>query len=220
MSRNAAWRRQRLHDARLYVVTDARTCGDDLASFVDAVLRGGADIIQLRDKQAEAGDLLRWSETFRNAAERYAALFIVNDRPDVSLAAGADGVHLGQNDLPLAVAREILGGESIIGLSTHSIEQLSAAPPEADYLCAGPVYETPTKPGRRASGLELVRAATTRSESGLETRPWFAIGGIDEHTLPSVLDAGARRVAVVRAVAHGDIEARTRALKARLDEGL
>jgi thiamine-phosphate pyrophosphorylase len=186
-------RRDRLAAARLYVVTGVRP---DLPDFLDAILGAGVDMVQLREKGAEAGDLLRWGEAFRDAAERHGALFIVNDRPDVALAAGADGAHLGQNDLPPPVAREILGPDVIIGLSTHAPEQWDAADPEADYLCAGPVWETPTKPGRRAAGLDYVRFA---AKSG-ERRPWFAIGGITSQNLPEVLEAGASRIVVVRAV--------------------
>jgi thiamine-phosphate pyrophosphorylase len=182
----------RLAAARLYVVIGAR---GDLAEFLDSVLGAGVDVIQLREKDAEAGDLLRWSETFRQAADRHGALFIVNDRPDVALATGADGVHLGQNDLPAGAARDLLGAEAVIGLSTHSPEQFDSAPPEADYLCAGPVWETPTKPGRPAVGLDLVRHAAASEES----RPWFAIGGIDAGNLSQVVEAGARRIVVVRA---------------------
>jgi thiamine-phosphate pyrophosphorylase len=190
-------RRDRLERARLYVVTGSR---DDLAEFLDAILGAGVDVIQLREKEAEAGELLRWGEVFHEAAERHGALFVVNDRPDVALALEADGVHLGQNDLPPAVARQILGPVAIIGLSTHSAEQWQAAAPEADYLCAGPVWETPTKPGRPAAGLDLVRFA---AGSG-ERRPWFAIGGINEANLGEVLLEGATRIVVVRAVTEAD----------------
>jgi thiamine-phosphate pyrophosphorylase len=190
-------RRERLQAARLYVVTGAR---DDLSGFLDAILGAGVDVVQLRDKEAEAGDLVRWGEVFRDVAERHGALFIVNDRPDVTLALEADGVHLGQEDLPPEVAREILGPDAIIGLSTHSPEQWDAASPGADYLCAGPVWETPTKPGRPAAGLDFVRYA---AKSG-EHRPWFAIGGVNDANLDEVLEAGARRVVVVRAVTEAD----------------
>jgi thiamine-phosphate pyrophosphorylase len=190
-----ARRRARLARARLYVVTDARTGRGDLAGFLEAILGAGVDVVQLREKEAEAGDLLRWGEVFREAAARHGALFVVNDRPDVALALGADGVHVGQNDLPPAVARRVLGPDAIVGLSTHTEEQLRAAPPEADYVCVGPVWETPTKPGRPATGLELVRAAARG-----ERRPWFAIGGIHPGNLAEVVGAGARRVVVVRAV--------------------
>lgn len=186
-------RRERLATARLYVVTGAR---HDLPEFLEAILGAGVDVVQLREKDAEAGDLLPWGKVFKDAAERHDALFIVNDRPDVALALQADGVHLGQNDLLPRVAREILGPDAIIGLSTHSPEQWDEAAPEADYLCAGPVWETPTKPGRPAAGPGYVRYA---AESG-ETRPWFAIGGIDQRRLPQVIEAGATRIVVVRAV--------------------
>ena len=206
-------RRERLATARLYVVTGPRP---DLGEFLDAILGAGVDVVQLREKDAEDGDLLRWGETFREAAERHGALFIVNDRPDVAFALDADGVHLGQNDLPQRVAREILGDDAIIGLSTHSPEQWDAAAPEADYLCIGPVWETPTKPGRPAAGLDAVRYA---APSG-ETRPWFAIGGITEGNLPDVLDAGASRIVVVRAVTTAaDPAATARTLVDRLASG-
>lgn len=187
--------RARLGQARLYVVTGARADRDDLPAFLDAILGAGVDAVQLREKDAEAGDLLRWAEPFREACARHGALFFVNDRPDVALAAGADGVHVGQNDLPVEVVRGFVGPNVLIGLSTHDPEQLAAAPPEADYVCVGPVHATPTKPGRPATGLDPVRL-TARTEP----RPWFAIGGIDDATLPAVLEAGARRIVVVRAV--------------------
>ena len=193
-------RRERLAAARLYVVTGARA---DLGEFLDAILGAGVDVIQLREKEAEAGDLLRWGETFREAAERHGALFIVNDRPDVAFALDADGVHLGQNDLPPRVARDILGDDAIIGLSTHSPAQWDVAAPEADYLCIGPVWETPTKPGRPAAGLDAVRHAALSAE----TRPWFAIGGITEVNLAEVLDSGATRIVVVRAVTESAVPA-------------
>jgi thiamine-phosphate pyrophosphorylase len=174
------------------------------------------DVVQLREKWAEAGDLLRWGETFREAAERYGALFIVNDRPDVAFALDADGVHLGQNDLAPRVAREILGDDAIIGLSTHSPAQWDAAASEADFLCIGPVWETPTKPGRPAAGLDAVRHV---AESG-ERRPWFVIGGITEVKLPEVLDAGATRIVVVHAVTTAaDPAATARTLVDRLASG-
>ncbi len=186
-------RRDRLASARLYVVTGARP---ELAEFLDGILGAGVDVIQLREKGAEAGDLLRLGETFREAAQRHGALFIVNDRPDVAFALDADGVHVGQNDLPPRVAREIVGEDAIVGLSTHSPAQWDDAAPQADYLCIGPVWETPTKPGRPAAGLEAIRHAAASGE----TRPWFAIGGVTERNLPEVLDAGATRIVVVRAV--------------------
>jgi thiamine-phosphate pyrophosphorylase len=192
----AGERRSRLTRSRLYVVSDARREQGDLPEFLDAILGAGVDIVQLREKDAEAGDLIRWGMVFKEAAEAHGALFIVNDRPDVAVALDADGVHLGQDDLPLEVARRILGPDGIIGVSTHSPDQFDGAQPEVDYLCAGPVWETPTKPGRPAAGLDLIRYA---AKSG-EERPWFVIGGINEETLPEVLDAGASRIVVVRAV--------------------
>jgi thiamine-phosphate pyrophosphorylase len=177
------------------VVTGARQKRGDLEGFLETILEAGTDMVQLRQKDAEAGDLLRWSEAFREATSRHGSLFLVNDRPDVALAAGADGVHVGQNDLPVGFGRDLVGPDLLIGLSTHDRGQLDGADDRADYVCVGPVHETQTKPGRPATGLELVRHAAGSSE-----RPWFAIGGIDGHTLPSVVRAGAARVVVVRAV--------------------
>lgn len=188
-------RRARLEAARLYVVTDARRAQGDLEAFLDAILGSGVDVVQLREKEAEAGDVLRWAETFRAAADRHGALFTINDRPDVAIAAGADGVHVGQNDLPAEVARRVVGDELIVGLSTHAAGEWDAAPPEADYLTAGPVWETPTKPGRPAAGLGHVRYAAAHAD-----RPWFAIGGITVENLRQVGEAGATRIVVVRAV--------------------
>ena len=195
----AEGRRDRLSRSRLYVVTDARRNQGDLASFLDAILGAGADIVQLREKDAEAGDLLRWGEIFREAASRHGALFTVNDRPDVALAAGADGVHVGQNDLPASWARRVLEAEAIVGVSCHSATDHENAPLEADYLTAGPVWATPTKPGRPGTGLGLVRSAAQNVD-----RPWFAIGGIELSNIDEVVAAGATRIAVVRAVTEAD----------------
>ena len=217
MSRLGDTRRDRLARARLYLVTDARTAQGDLAAFLDAVLGAGVDVVQLRQKDAEAGDLLRWSTGFRAAADRYEALFIINDRPDVAVAARADGVHVGQNDLPVTWARRVVGPDLLIGLSTHAPAEFDVGATEADYLCAGPVYETPTKAGRPPTGLEYVRHAAARERDGMEERPWFAIGGIDTQTLPDAIEAGASRVAVVRAVGGaGDPAAAVRRLLAEL----
>jgi thiamine-phosphate pyrophosphorylase len=194
-----AWRRERLALSRLYVVTDARQRQGDLGAFLEAILGAGVDIVQLREKDAEAGDLLRWGEVFREAASRHRALFTVNDRPDVALALGADGVHVGQNDLPVEWARRVLGPDAIVGLSCHSAADHLAAPPEADYLTAGPVHATPTKPGRPGTGLDLVRSAAAKVD-----RPWFAIGGIDQFNVHEVIEAGATRIVVVRAVTEAD----------------
>jgi thiamine-phosphate pyrophosphorylase len=192
-------RRDRLARSRLYVVTGVRRERGDLERFLDAILGAGVDVVQLREKEAEAGDLLRWCTLFRRAADRHGALFTVNDRPDVTLAAGADGVHLGQNDLPAEWARRVLGPDAIIGISCHSSSDHEHASAEADYLTAGPVWATPTKPGRAGTGLKLVRTA-----SSTVSRPWFAIGGIDSSNVREVVEAGARRIVVVRAITEAD----------------
>jgi thiamine-phosphate pyrophosphorylase len=207
MSSQGDARRERLARARLYLVTDARQQHGDLEPFLDSALTAGVDIVQLREKDAEAGDLLRWSSSFRAAADRHGALFILNDRPDVAVAAGADGVHVGQNDLPPRMVRDAVGEDLIIGLSTHSDAEYDASPPDADYLCVGPVHATPTKPGRPATGLGIVRHAAARERDGAEIRPWFAIGGINVETLPDVVEAGAARVAVVRAIMESPVPA-------------
>jgi thiamine-phosphate pyrophosphorylase len=196
----------RLASASLYLCTDARRERGDLAAFAEAALAGGVDIIQLRDKGSpgeqrlgplEARDELAALEVLADAARRHNALLAVNDRADIARAANADVLHLGQDDLPLAIARDVVGPRPLIGRSTHDRDQAAAAVAEpVDYFCVGPCWPTPTKPGRAAPGLPLVR---TVAESGT-VKPWFAIGGIDEQRLPEVLDAGARRVVVVRAI--------------------
>jgi thiamine-phosphate pyrophosphorylase len=190
--------RARLAAARLYLCADARQREGDLAAFLDAVLPAGVDIVQLRQKGLEAGEELRFLEVFRAACDRHGALLAVNDRADLAFAAGADVLHVGQGDLRPAVARQIVGPGPLIGLSTHSEAEAAEAASDQviDYFCAGPVWPTPTKPGRPAPGLGLVSYA-----AGLAaTRPWFAIGGIDEGNLGDVLEAGARRIVVVRAL--------------------
>ncbi|MGA3151031.1 MAG: thiamine phosphate synthase [Streptosporangiaceae bacterium] len=213
--------RARLAAARLYLCTDARERQGDLAKFLDAVLGAGVDIVQLRQKGLEAGQELRFLAVFRAACEEHGALLAVNDRADVAYAAGADVLHLGQHDLPAAAARQILGPGPLIGLSSHDEAQASAASAaaEADYFCAGPVWPTPTKPGRRAAGLSLLQYAATldRAAPPGAGRPWFAIGGIDETNLGQVLAAGARRVVVVRAITEAaDPAAAAAGLAARL----
>jgi len=190
--------RARLASARLYLCTDARQRQGDLAEFLDVVLGAGVDIVQLRQKGLEAGDELRFVEFFRAACDRHGALLAVNDRADVAFAAGADVLHLGQGDLAPAIARQILGPGPVIGRSTHTHAEANAAgaDPAIDYFCVGPVWPTPTKPGRPAPGLGLISYAGGLSAAG----PWFAIGGIDETTLGHVLEAGARRIVVVRAI--------------------
>ncbi|AHH93875.1 thiamine phosphate synthase [Kutzneria viridogrisea] len=195
--------RKRLADARLYLCTDARRERGDLAEFVDAALAGGVDIVQLRDKGGagplEARQELAALEVLAEACARHGALLAVNDRADIALAAGADVLHLGQDDIPVAVARRVLGEDVAIGRSTHDLAQARAAAeePGVDYFCTGPCWPTPTKPGRPAPGLDLVRQVDSR-------RPWFAIGGIDADRLDAVLAAGATRIVVVRAITEAE----------------
>ncbi|UQX11920.1 thiamine phosphate synthase [Candidatus Mycobacterium methanotrophicum] len=196
----------RLASARLYLCTDARRDRGDLAEFADAALAGGVDIIQLRDKGSpgeqqlgplEARDELAALEILADAARRHGALVAVNDRADVARAAGADVLHLGQDDLPLAVARDIVGPDTLVGRSAHDRDQVTAAIAEdVDYFCVGPCWPTPTKPGRPAPGLLLVRVVAGLAPA----KPWFAIGGVDADRVSKVLEAGARRIVVVRAI--------------------
>lgn len=211
--------RARLDDARLYLCTDARRDRSDLAEFADAALAGGVDIIQLRDK-GPAGPLEARTElaalaVLGAAAARHGALLAVNDRADVALAARADVLHLGQDDLPVRWARRIVGDDIVIGRSAHSATETTSAAdePGIDYFCAGPCWPTPTKPGRPAPGLDLVRTVAGRAPR----RPWFAIGGIDAERLDAVLAAGATRIVVVRAITEADDpRAAAAALRTRL----
>ncbi|MFD2474946.1 thiamine phosphate synthase [Amycolatopsis silviterrae] len=211
--------RARLADARLYLCTDARASRGDLAEFVDAALAGGVDIVQLRDKTGgaplEAKQEIAALEVLAEACARHGALLSVNDRADVALAVGADVLHLGQDDIPVTLARRVLGEDVVIGRSTHSEEQAAAAAVEGgvDYFCTGPCWPTPTKPGREAPGLGVVRAAASLGTR----RPWFAIGGVDLGRLPEVVEAGASRVVVVRAITEAeDPRAAAEALRAGL----
>jgi thiamine-phosphate pyrophosphorylase len=190
--------RRRLANARLYLCTDARERQGDLPDFLDEVLGAGVDIVQLRQKGLEAAQELALLKLFRDKAARHGALFAVNDRADLAYAAGADVLHLGQNDLPVGVARAIIGPDPVIGRSSHAEQETSAeaTAPGVDYFCTGPVWPTPTKPGRPAPGLPLVRYAAALGTA----RPWFAIGGITLDNLDQVLEAGARRIVVVRAL--------------------
>ncbi|MFT2018518.1 thiamine phosphate synthase [Streptomyces sp. 796.1] len=216
--------RQQLADARLYLCTDARKRQGDLPEFLDAVLAAGVDVVQLRDKGLEAAEELDHLAVFADACRRHGKLLAVNDRADVAFAArgtkaasGADVLHLGQGDLPVPTARAILGDEVLIGRSTHAEEEARAASvePGVDYYCTGPCWPTPTKPGRPAPGLSLVRYAASLDAD----RPWFAIGGIDATNLDEVLDAGARRVVVVRALTEAtDPAAATADLARRIRE--
>jgi thiamine-phosphate pyrophosphorylase len=188
-------------------------CDEMPDAFLDAALRGGVDVVQLRGKTASDHELLGAAARFAAACARHGALFILNDRPDLVVAAGADGVHLGQDDMPVSAARELLGEERIIGLSTHTADQIDRAGQLAiDYIGVGPVHATPTKPGRPAVGTELVRYAAVHARV-----PFFAIGGIEPGNLAAVITAGARRVAVVRALTGaGAPECTARALAGEL----
>ena len=205
-------RRQRLRDARLYFVADR----DGMQRALDAALAGGADLFQLRDKDASDDELLAAAETARERCRAAGALFVLNDRPDLAVACGADGVHVGQEDTPVARAREIVGNDVIVGLSTHSMKQAQAGCRSgADYIAVGPVHATPTKQGRPAIGVEPIRYAAAHVSV-----PWFAIGGIDTGTVGDVVRAGARRIVVVRALADADDpEATARALRASVNGG-
>ena len=196
----AAQRRERLAAARLYFICDARPGGRPLADVLRPALAGGVDVFQLRDKFAADSDLLRAAAIARELCTAAGALLIINDRPELAAAAGADGAHIGQDDGPIGVARQLAGSELLIGRSTHSPQQIAGACDEqADYLGVGPVHATPTKPGRQPVGLELVAHAATTA-----TRPWFAIGGIARDNAGAVIAAGATRIAVVRDIAGAD----------------
>ena len=202
--------RDRIGSARLYLVCDGRP-----AAFLEAALRGGVDVIQLRDKALGDDGLIAAAQPFRAAADAAGALFVLNDRPDLVAACGADGVHVGQDDGSVAAARAVVGPDRIVGRSTHAPAQGAAADvdPDVDYLAVGPVHATPTKPGRPAAGLAYVAWAAEHV-----TTPWFAIGGLDAGNVDAVTAQGARRIVVVRAIADAaDPEAAARALRERLE---
>jgi thiamine-phosphate pyrophosphorylase len=193
-------RRERLRTARLYFVCEALPRGEEPEALLHAALGGGVDIVQLREKELERRDIERSAQTFRRLCDTYSALFVVNDDPFLAESCNADGVHLGQDDMPVEEAREILGPDAIIGLSTHSKEQLAAAAGRpVDYVSVGPVWETPTKEGRPGVGLGLVEHA-----AGAAPHPFFAIGGIDPSNAGEVVAAGAHRLGVVRAIRDAD----------------
>jgi thiamine-phosphate pyrophosphorylase len=204
--------RRQLAAARLYVVSSAGNPVDQ-AGILCRAIDGGADIVQLRNKTAPKGDILRSALIIAAYARQLGALFIVNDHLDIAMACRADGVHLGQEDIPVFIARRLWGDDHLIGLSTHTLDQALGAEAEgADYIGVGPVYTTPTKPGRKAVGTTLVGQVAKQV-----TIPWFAIGGIDSTKLSTVTEAGAKRVAVVRAVCDArDPAMASRALKMAL----
>jgi thiamine-phosphate pyrophosphorylase len=220
-------RRERLRTARLYFVCDARPGGEDPEALLRAALAGGVDIVQLREKELGRAEIERAASTFRRVCDTYSALFIVNDDPDLARACDADGVHVGQDDTSVEEARALLGPDAIIGISTHTKEQIEAAggapeqadqgrrergvlrtqatedadmrrpgaSPAIDYMSVGPIWETPTKAGRPAVGLELVSHAAAHA-----TRPFFGIGGVDPSNAEQVVRAGGRRLCAVRAI--------------------
>jgi thiamine-phosphate pyrophosphorylase len=197
VSRDGQWRRARLAAARLYLCTDRRAGQGDLAAFLDATLGAGVDLVQLRDKEAGAREQADAAEHFRAAAARHDALFIMNDDPALAVAADADGVHVGQDDLPPAAARDVVGPERLIGRSTHDPAQFDRGLDEdVDYLALGPVHATPTKEGRRPIGLAPIAHAAEVAGA----RPWFVTGAMSTATAPAVLDAGAQGIVVVRAI--------------------
>ena len=200
-------RRAALGDARLYLCTADRP---DLGEFVKAVCEAGVDIVQLRDKELADRALLERAAVARDAAHAAGALFVLNDRPDLAVACRADGVHVGQDDVPAAVAREIVGPDALVGLSTHAPEELAASANEpVDYISAGPVEPTPTKPGRPGTGLDYIRLAAERAP-----HPFFVTGGVTPATLPAIAAAGATRFVIVRALTEAaDPAAVARALR-------
>ena len=186
----------RLDDAKLYLVAPGEFPTDVLEAVIDA----GVDMVQLRMKDADASEVIEIGDAWMRVCSERGVPFIVNDRPDIALALGADGVHLGQDDVPPEVARAIVGPDAIIGRSTHSQAQIDEAIVEfddgcADYIAVGPIWETPTGPGKPGTGLELLGYATERV-----TMPWFGIGGIDPTNVGDVAAAGASRIVAVRAI--------------------
>jgi thiamine-phosphate pyrophosphorylase len=189
-------RRERLRTARLYFCCEARPRSEDPEPLLSAALRGGVDIVQLREKSLPRREVELAAQTFRRLCDTYSALFIVNDDPDLARACDADGVHVGQQDIGVEEVRAAVGHDAIIGLSTHSEEQIAASAEAAvDYISVGPIWETPTKEGRPAVGLELISHAAAKA-----SLPFFAIGGIDAGNAEQVVEAGARRLCVVRAI--------------------
>lgn len=208
-------RRERLRTARLYFVCDAQP-QTDLEALLRAALTGGADIVQLREKELGRGEIERAAETFRRVADTFSALFVLNNDPELARACDADGVHVGQDDVGAEQARELLGPDAIVGLSTHSEEQIAAsAERPVDYISVGPIWETPTKEGRPGVGTELIEHAAANAP-----HPFFAIGGIDTGNAEQVVAAGAERLCVVRALRDAaDPEAAASALRGAFAAG-
>ena len=204
-------RHEALRRASLYLILEAAA-----AHVVEPAIEGGVDVVQLRDKEAPDGAVVAAGRELGALCRSHGVLLLVNDRPELALECGADGVHVGQDDTRVETVRELAGDRLLVGVSTHSPEQVAAADAsDADYFAVGPVHETPTKPGRPAVGLGLVRHAARHA-----TKPWFAIGGIDRGNASSVVEAGARRLAVVRAIRDApDPRAAAADLRAALQRG-
>ena len=207
-------RRARLAAARLYLVCGGERDASALPELLRGAVAGGVDIVQLREKQLADDELSAVANAARALCERLGALLVINDRPTVALEAGADGVHVGQEDMAVAEVRELVGPEMLIGLSTHTPQEIDAVDPAlVDYIGVGPIHETPTKQGRLAVGLELIRYAREHAPV-----PFFAIGGLDAGNLAEALEAGADRVCVLRAIAAAENpEAAARTLREQLD---
>ncbi|HEY1833778.1 MAG TPA: thiamine phosphate synthase [Solirubrobacteraceae bacterium] len=207
--------RRRLSTARLYLVCGAEPARHDLFELIRAAAAGGVDVFQLREKHMEDARLVALAERVQTLCGELGVLFVLNDRPDLAALVGTDGVHVGQEDMPPTAVREIVGERMLIGLSTHATAEIDAVDAGlVDYIGVGPVHATPTKPGRPAVGLELVRHAAASAHV-----PFFAIGGLDATNARDVLEAGARRICVLRAIA--DVEdptAEAAGLRALLDE--
>lgn len=216
-----AERRARLAAAKLYLVCDAKPGGRELADVIRPAIAGGVELVQLREKRLGDDELTAVANAAHALCEALGALLIVNDRPHVARESGADGLHVGQEDTPVEQARELVGPDVLIGLSTHAPAEIDAATPTAadgaplvDYIGVGPVHETPTKPGRPAVGLELVQYAAANARV-----PFFAIGGLTSSNLHEVIEAGATRAVVLRAVAEADAPKRAaHALREILDQ--
>jgi thiamine-phosphate pyrophosphorylase len=205
---DASARNERLERACLYLILETWPGGRDALPIVEGALRGGVDVVQLREKDLSDGEIVAAGRRLAAACARAGALFVLNDRPDLAAACDADGVHVGQDDAPVDEARRLAGAGRLVGLSTHSPEQIDAAS-GVDYIGVGPIWETSTKPGRPAVGLDLVAYAATATRL-----PWFAIGGVDATNVEAVRRAGATRVAVVRAIRDaGDPEVAARDLR-------
>ncbi len=203
-----------ISDRRLYLCTPDRP---DLESFVGAAIRGGVDIVQLRERALSDRELVERARRLRGICGDHGVPFLVNDRPDIALEVGADGVHVGQDDVPPSLARRILGPEAIVGLSTHAPSELEAATNEpVDYLSAGPIEPTPTKPGRPGTGLGYASTAAARAK-----RPVFVTGGVRPDRVADLVDAGVRHFVVVRYLTEAsDPEAAARRLRAAIDAAI